>query len=241
MYKQGDQFVVTIDAVVEKRSGEKLYLIEDLDVLVDKKSLEKLSPYKQEKRPSEKVYPAKFINIARMAYCTCAEPKYIQIGDRVGIDLQDGRMFTATAYNVTEEKVFFIFDELVAKRPMNKDGRTEGGFEKSDLCKWLNSEFKELLPDWINNMRTDDGIFLLSLQEMFGLDDNFDECGGQLEFFKDPKNRVCALQGDDLEWYYLRDVVSAAFFAGVYGDGRCYYTDASHSDGVRPAFAIKRS
>ena len=40
-------------------------------------------------------------------------------------------------------------------------------------------------------------------------------------------------------WYWLRDVVSAAYFALVYSDGRadCYF--ASDAGGVRPAFSIK--
>lgn len=39
--------------------------------------------------------------------------------------------------------------------------------------------------------------------------------------------------------YWLRDVVSAAFFAFVYYDGSANYSNASLSYGVRPAFSIK--
>ena len=38
--------------------------------------------------------------------------------------------------------------------------------------------------------------------------------------------------------YWLRDVVSATYFAYVAGDGGAAYSDASYSRGVRPAFAI---
>lgn len=40
-------------------------------------------------------------------------------------------------------------------------------------------------------------------------------------------------------WYWLRDVVSAASFAYVGGNGRAAYDNASGADGVRPAFSIK--
>lgn len=39
--------------------------------------------------------------------------------------------------------------------------------------------------------------------------------------------------------WWLRGVVSAAYFASVYNNGHCDYDSASHSFGVRPAFGIK--
>ena len=39
-------------------------------------------------------------------------------------------------------------------------------------------------------------------------------------------------------WYWLRDVVSAASFAYVGGNGGCSCNSASAVGGVRPAFAI---
>lgn len=40
------------------------------------------------------------------------------------------------------------------------------------------------------------------------------------------------------QWYWLRDVVSAASFAFVYSRGYAYCLYASYADGVRPAFLI---
>lgn len=40
------------------------------------------------------------------------------------------------------------------------------------------------------------------------------------------------------QWYWLRDVVSAASFACVYSNGHADYGNASHAGGVRPAFLI---
>lgn len=39
-------------------------------------------------------------------------------------------------------------------------------------------------------------------------------------------------------WWWLRDVVSAAWFAGVYHNGNCGNNVASYAGGVRPAFLI---
>ncbi len=40
------------------------------------------------------------------------------------------------------------------------------------------------------------------------------------------------------QWYWLRDVVSASYFAGVSSHGHAYYLIASNAGGVRPAFSI---
>lgn len=40
------------------------------------------------------------------------------------------------------------------------------------------------------------------------------------------------------QWFWLRDVVSASYFAGVYGNGHATSYGASGAGGVRPAFSI---
>lgn len=56
----------------------------------------------------------------------------------------------------------------------------------------------------------------------------------QLPLFALEHSRIC----NRADWW-LRDVVSAADFANVAGDGNCAYGSASSSLGVRPAFAIR--
>ena len=43
------------------------------------------------------------------------------------------------------------------------------------------------------------------------------------------------------QWFWLRDVVSASYFANVHDNGSAGYRAASHADGVRPAFSIYQS
>ena len=55
----------------------------------------------------------------------------------------------------------------------------------------------------------------------------------QLPLFAHEPSRIC-----NRATWWLRDVVSASFFAFVSSYGNASYTDASYSFGVRPAFAI---
>ena len=55
----------------------------------------------------------------------------------------------------------------------------------------------------------------------------------QLPLFQHEPSRIC----NRASWW-LRDVISASYFARVYADGLAYYLYASGSFGVRPAFCI---
>lgn len=56
---------------------------------------------------------------------------------------------------------------------------------------------------------------------------------GQLPLFALEPSRIC-----NRDTWWLRDVITAAAFAGVDNNGGAYYGYASRSDGVRPAFCI---
>ena len=55
----------------------------------------------------------------------------------------------------------------------------------------------------------------------------------QLPLFQHEPSRIC-----NRATWWLRDVITASRFAGVYGDGDATFYDASGSFGVRPAFCI---
>ena len=55
----------------------------------------------------------------------------------------------------------------------------------------------------------------------------------QLPLFQHEPSRIC-----NRATWWLRDVVSASYFAFVYYDGNAYSSGAGNSIGVRPAFAI---
>lgn len=56
---------------------------------------------------------------------------------------------------------------------------------------------------------------------------------GQLPLFALEPSRIC-----NRDTWWLRDVITAANFAYVNGNGNANYTNASYSSGVRPAFCI---
>ena len=55
----------------------------------------------------------------------------------------------------------------------------------------------------------------------------------QLPLFQHEPSRIC-----NRTTWWLRDVITASFFAGVGYHGDAYYSNASSSSGVRPAFCI---
>ena len=55
----------------------------------------------------------------------------------------------------------------------------------------------------------------------------------QLPLFALEPSRIC-----NRAWYWLRDVVTASYFAGVGASGNASCSDAGDSNGVRPAFCI---
>lgn len=55
----------------------------------------------------------------------------------------------------------------------------------------------------------------------------------QLPLFQHEPSRIC-----NRATWWLRDVITASYFADVYDNGYAYYNGASNSYGVRPAFCI---
>lgn len=167
----------------------------------------------------------------------------IQEGDQILIPLAELGEFTATAYKVTDKGVLFIFDEYVASQPMNKKNTNKGGFEKSDLKKWVDSVLFMAFPDWLRDRITD--LSIPTVGEMFGHEDEWDnehfepDTDEQLPLMKELRNRVVYLK-NEWEWGWLRNAMkkehSSAGFAYVTDGGYTNYYAASSSCGVRPEF-----
>ena len=175
---------------------------------------------------------------------TSVLPMDFKVGDQIVIPLGDLGIFTATAQKVTYGKVLFLFDDYITKRPMNKNGSNKGGYEKSDLKKWIENDLFKIFPKILR-----DHIFGLSiptLGEICGWDNEWNreyieaDSDEQLPLMKQRRNRV-AYYNDKLERGWLRnatkeDFSSAAYFACVGYSGITSYYDASSSFGVRPRF-----
>lgn len=168
--------------------------------------------------------------------------KDAELGDKTFMELDGLGEFTATVYKVTDDKVMLIFDDYVTRRPMNESRTNNGGFEASDLNKWLHTEFVKALPYSIRARLID--VTIPTVGEMFGWDDKWNrdhfvaDNDKQLPLMKQRRNRV-AYYNNGCECGWLRNATkkefSSARFANVgYGGGdRAYYFVPGYA-GVRP-------
>lgn len=174
-------------------------------------------------------------------------PLVIAVGDQIEIPLGDLGTFTATVQMVKGDRVLFLFDDYIAKRPMNENGSNEGGYEKSDLKKWIENDLFKMFPEVLRNHMT--GLTIPTLGEICGLGDNWDkehiepDDDEQLPLMKQRRNRV-AYYNNDCAWGWLRNATKKEFSSasftcvGSYGGTSCY--GASYSSGVRPEFWLVR-
>lgn len=167
----------------------------------------------------------------------------IQVGDQMVIPLAELGEFTATAHKVTDEGVMFIFDDYVTRRPMNNRNTNKGGFEKSDLKKWMDTVLYMAFPEELRDKIY--GLTLPTVGQIVGHEDEWDnknlepDTNEQLPLMKKCKNRIACFE-DQLAWGWLRNATkeefSSAYFASVVSHGYSTSDGASNSGGVRPEF-----
>lgn len=174
-------------------------------------------------------------------------PDDIEVGDQIEIPLEGLGTFTATAHKVTDDKVLFIFDDYVARRPMNNENTNKGGYDESDLKDWIDVELFNKFPLEFRKRISD--LSIPTVGEIFGWDDEWSrntferDDNRQLPLMKLRRNRV-AYYDNEISWGWLRNAtkkeVSSADFAcvGFYGSTSSGY--ASNSYGVRPKFWLVR-
>lgn len=174
-------------------------------------------------------------------------PADIKVGDKLMVPLGKLGNFTATVQKITNDKVLFIFDDYVAKRPMNENGSNDGGYDESDLKKWIDTELYKMFPEaFRKRMR---GLTIPTVGEIYGWGDAWDsthfehdDCD-QLPLMKQRRNRV-AYYKNECECGWLRNATkkefsSAGFVnAGYSGNPTC--SGASDTYGVRPEFWLEK-
>lgn len=184
-------------------------------------------------------------HIARYHYSIL--PANIKVSDQIEIPLGNLGTFTATAQVITEDKVLFIFYDYVAKRPMNENRSNDGGYDESDLKKWIDTELYKMFPEaFRKRMR---GLTIPTVGEIHGWGDAWDSTHfehddyAQLPLMKQRRNRV-AYYKNECEFGWLRNATrkecSSANFALVTSGGDTNYELASNSLGVRPEFWLEK-
>lgn len=177
----------------------------------------------------------------------CMNTNQFEIGDRIKVKFKD-ETHMASAIKREVDGMLFVLDECLDERkPMNVNGSNEGGYDKSDLRKYLQQKAMELPEDFRNKLvpfENGDIFRLIRLAELTGENTEWDKVCEPLEFFKDGKHRIAYCKEiDDWSWYWLEDtiVTNSAYFASCGGNGVSCNNVASFSDGVRPLFKIRVS
>ena len=210
------------------------------------KKLKMMTAVESENKPTE-LSQDKGIGIYRKTFFTTND---FMMGDQVAIG-----HYTATCQRVDEKGALFFMNQYDDEaRPMNEGRSNEGGYENSDLRKYLQSE--EALADFPGEIRSrlvpfenGDLIRIPTIEELFGetecdMDDGSEWAehlgGEQLPLMKAIANRI-AFRKNNWEWGWLQNRIktSAAHFASVYSGGFAANVSASLVVGVRRAFLIK--
>lgn len=183
------------------------------------------------------------LNVIRKANYEGIAETEVQIGDQIKVPIEGFGTFTATAEKVAAGSVLFIFDNIITRRPMNETNTNEGGFEKSELYKWLQDTLLPAFPENLRSMISE--LTIPTVGQIVGHEDEWDnehfEGDGdeQLPLMKNLQHRV-ALFENEFSWYWVQNATkkewSSAAFARVDGSGLAGYGHASNSCGVRPAF-----
>ena len=136
-------------------------------------------------------------------------PGVLKVGDEITETLEDGRevVFVVMDYGVIGLK------GLLGWHQMNKTWTNKGGWLASDMRRYLNEEVIELLPDDLLAAikprkfgDEEDRLWLFSEVEIFGehIWGAGDEGDKQLEYFKNPVNRVKFDEDGDANWWWER-------------------------------------
>lgn len=175
-----------------------------------------------------------------------------EVGFKVGDQIQVGKQYTATCQKVGKNGAIFMFDQYLDEaQVMNQQRTKEGGYEASDLRKFLkgfamNSMFDEIREMMAPFKKTGDLLRIPTVEEMFGSEEvrKYYKTLSQKKqwpLMKDRNNRI-AFRGEDkeIEWGWLQNKYkeSTTFFAFVNYDGYVSHTPAYYPYGVRVVFRL---
>lgn len=173
-----------------------------------------------------------------------AKPEDIQVGDQIEVQLRNMGTFTATAQQITENGVIFMFDDCVARHSMNSECTNKGGYVRSELHKWINETLFEAFPDELKSRIQ--SITLPTYGQIFGHDEWYNnaiesDADEQFPLMKTRKNRIACFD-NDTAWYWLKNATKKSFSSGGFADvgnyGIAYWVAAGRGNRVRPVFII---
>ena len=173
-------------------------------------------------------------------------------GFKIGDQIHVGKRYTATCQEVEKDCAIFMFDQYLGElQVMNLQRTNEGGYEASDLRKFLTkfamtSVFDEIREMMVPFKKTGDLLRIPTSEEMFGPEETYEyyeplSLKKQWPLMKDCRNRL-AFFGEDqkIEWGWLQNKYknSDAIFACVNDNGKSGLYIASYTAGVRVVFRL---
>ena len=173
-------------------------------------------------------------------------------GFKVGDQIHVGKHYTATCQKVGKNGAIFMFDQYLDKaQAMNHQETNEGGYETSDLRKFLKefvmrSMFDEIREMMVPFKKTGDLLRIPTAEEMFGPKEAHKyyealSLKKQWPLMKDRRNRLAFRKETQVvEWGWLqnkhKDSLSDFAIANTYGSADNH--NASTTDGVRVVFQL---
>ena len=177
------------------------------------------------------------------------EQEPFKIGDQIHV----GKHYTATCQKVGKNGAIFMFDQYLDEaRVMNRQKTNEGGYEASDLRKFLKEFAMTSIFDDIREMmvpfkKTGDLLRIPTAEEMFGPEEGgeyYETLSHKKQWIlmKDRRSRF-AFRGEkqEIEWGWMQNKYedySATNFIIVHNDGNTTYSAAHHAFGVRIVFRL---
>lgn len=107
----------------------------------------------------------------RRSYELELRPWELHTGDQITISLAGFGTFTATVCKDTDNALLVLFDDCVEVRPINRIRTNEGGFEGSDLKKWMESSLLPAFPEDLKDIIY--GLTIPSMGQLEGHESSF--------------------------------------------------------------------
>lgn len=179
-------------------------------------------------------------------------------GDRIDITLKNGEDVTLVVGMDEKGNMFFSTQDCLRdEHRMNNAATNRGGWEATEMRRYLNEDVFALFPDELQavirpttivqivdgkRVETQDKLFLFSATQVFGsgsYSENEPE-DTQLDIFRREKDRVKECNAHGTWFWWLRSANSSSinnFCYANYGGNRSYYS-AYDSCGVALGFSI---
>ena len=93
------------------------------------------------------------------SYNLCDEDGELDLENTKDVELSDGTVAPVAIVGIYQDEaadggkagLTFMFMGCISAQPYNSSGKTDGGWEDSDLREWLNEDFVEMLPSDLQN------------------------------------------------------------------------------------------